>query len=158
MGDISEEVLRYWENLVTDVGEELSIEYDVIDIFKTNKDMQTYILLAVKQYVPSLEDLIIIGALSCSNYLKTRELGRITLIWYCYDIRNELVKKLISLDERNYSYIRDTKEENYNDLTNITNIIELLSSDKNTYEAYNINKLKYLKKTLTKNNDSAKLN
>lgn len=103
MQDISEEVLLYWENVVTEVGEKLDIDNDVIDIFKTNKEFKTYILLAVNQYIPSLEHLIIIAILSCGDYIKTRKVGKLSLIWFCYDIRDKLVKKLILLDKKWYS-------------------------------------------------------
>lgn|GEM_PF-3603418 len=148
MQDISEEVLLYWEYIVTKVGEKLDIDYDVIDIFKTNKEFKTYILLAVNQYIPSLEYLIIIAILTCGDYIGMGKIGKLNLIWFCYDIRDELVKKLISLDEERYSYIKDIKEENYNDLTDITNILELFY-EKNIYRTYRMKKLKYLKNVLT---------
>lgn len=149
MKDISEEVLSYWESIVTQVGEELHIDYEIINIFKSNKEFESYINLAVRQYLPSLEDLIILGSLSCCDYLKRGMIGKITLIWFCYDIRDQLVKKLILLDEEKYSYIYDIKEQNYNDLTNIEHLLELMSSEKNIYKAYNSNKFKYLKNALS---------
>ena len=145
MRDLSEEVLSYWENMVTEVGEKLDVYYEVINVFKSNKEFESYINLAVRQYLPSLEDLIILGSLSCCDYLKRGMIGKINLIWFCYDIRDQLVKKLISLDEEKYSYICDIKEQNYNDLTNIEYLLELLSSEKSIYKVYNSNKLKYLK-------------
>ncbi|WP_077369592.1 hypothetical protein [Anaerosalibacter sp. Marseille-P3206] len=54
---------------MTEVGEKLDIDNDVIDIFKTNKEFKTYILLAVNQYIPSLDHLIIIAILSCGDYI-----------------------------------------------------------------------------------------
>lgn len=148
MGYTSKEVIEYWEDIVTNVGEDLNISNDVINIFKTNKDIQTYVHLAIRQYVPSLEDLIVIAALSCSEYLKIGELGKVNLIWFCYKIRDEFVRKLILLDEENYSYVQNIKEENYNDITNISCILKLLSSEKDIYKAYKTNKLKYLKNVL----------
>lgn len=144
MEDICKEALRTWEDIVTQVGEDLYIDYDVIDIFKTHKDIQCYVILAVREYFPLLEDLIIVSALCCSDYIKSGKLGKIALIWFCNEIRDQLLKKLILLDKESYSYVEDISEENYNCLTNVKQILKLLSSENYTRKAY--------KKTKTKTN------
>ncbi len=134
---MKEMLIKKWKEMICEFSQKLNKKEYPFDLSSDYNGLERYFYLCYEKEIASLELLIIkIASICFFNDEQLGKLDKVEFINLCSELRIKLLGMIKEVDENKYEAIINKDSINYNTITDLTRIGEILKSKNRVDEEY----------------------